>query len=242
VNVGEFAELAGITVRALHHYDRMGLLKPRRTASGYRRYEAGDLERLEQIVALKFLGMPLRQIGTLLGRKALDLPDALRAQRQVLEEKRALIGRAIDAIREAEQSPDAGRLRKIIEVIEMQSNTDWTAKYYSPEAREKIESRKAQWTPELQAQATQQWTDLYRDVTAASEAGEDPAGEVAQALVARWQALVNAFTSGDYEIASGLQKLWSDQANWPAEAAERMKPFVNPVVGDFLEKARRAGD
>lgn len=54
----EFAELAGVTVRTLHHYDRLGLLKPKqRTESGYRLYEAQDLERLEQIVALKYPGL-----------------------------------------------------------------------------------------------------------------------------------------------------------------------------------------
>jgi DNA-binding transcriptional MerR regulator len=53
----EFAELAGVTVRALHHYDRLGLLKPSgRTNSGYRLYTDRDLVRLEQIVVLKFLG------------------------------------------------------------------------------------------------------------------------------------------------------------------------------------------
>ncbi len=53
----QFANLAGVTVRTLHHYDRFGLLKPRRrTDAGYRLYEDRDLERLEQVVALKFLG------------------------------------------------------------------------------------------------------------------------------------------------------------------------------------------
>ena len=61
----EFAELAGVTVRALHHYDRLGLLKPRRTPAGYRAYAARDLEALEQIVALKFIGIPLKDIPIL---------------------------------------------------------------------------------------------------------------------------------------------------------------------------------
>jgi len=127
----QFAELAGITVRTLHHYDRLGLLKPRRTPAGFRVYQARDLERLEQIIALKFLGLPLRRIGTLLDRDALALPDALRMQRSVLEEKRRLLDRAIAAIQEAEVSirgsrlADTGVLRKIIEVIEMQNHTDW---------------------------------------------------------------------------------------------------------------------
>jgi DNA-binding transcriptional MerR regulator len=58
----EFARLAGVTVRALHHYDRIGLLKPQRSSSGHRLYRLGDLERLEQIAALKFLDIPLREI------------------------------------------------------------------------------------------------------------------------------------------------------------------------------------
>jgi DNA-binding transcriptional MerR regulator len=48
--VQEFARLAGVTVRALHHYDQLGLLRPKRTRSGYRRYSLSDLGRLEQIV------------------------------------------------------------------------------------------------------------------------------------------------------------------------------------------------
>ena len=63
----EFAVLAGVTVRALHHYDRLGLLKPvSRTQAGYRLYSEHDLARLEQIVLLKFLGFSLKQIGELL--------------------------------------------------------------------------------------------------------------------------------------------------------------------------------
>jgi len=84
--VQEFAELAGVTVRALHHYDQLGLLKPRRTQAGYRLYSLRDFERLEQIVALKFLGIPLKQIRTLFHREAHALPEALRMQRRVLQE------------------------------------------------------------------------------------------------------------------------------------------------------------
>jgi len=61
--VHEFAQLSGVTVRALHHYDREGLLKPAaRSAAGYRLYTDRDLVRLEQIVVLKFLGLSLREI------------------------------------------------------------------------------------------------------------------------------------------------------------------------------------
>jgi DNA-binding transcriptional MerR regulator len=107
--INEFAALAGVTVKAQHHYDRIGLLTPRRTGAGYRVYREHDLERLEQIVALKFLGLPLRQIHPLLERPALKLPEALRVQRQAIAEKQALLGRAARAIRAAEESMEAGK-------------------------------------------------------------------------------------------------------------------------------------
>ncbi|HWF46845.1 MAG TPA: MerR family transcriptional regulator, partial [Bryobacteraceae bacterium] len=160
----EFAELAGVTVRALHHYDRLGLLRPRRTNAGYRRYSLGDLERLEQIVALKFLGFPLKHIGELLHQDRRGISDILQSQRQALEEKRRRLDRAIAAIREAEaamqlsQYPDTAALKKIIEVIEMQNDTDSLLKYYSDTAQAKLAERRQQWTPELQEQATKAWT------------------------------------------------------------------------------------
>ena len=142
---GEFARLAGVTVRALHHYDRLGLLKPaRRTAAGYRLYAEADFARLQQIVTLKFIGFPLRRIKDVLGRGASDLGTALRTQREILVEKGRHLARAVRAIEEAEALLAAGAgpgreaFAKIIEVIEMQNNTDWMMNYYSEAARGKI--------------------------------------------------------------------------------------------------------
>jgi DNA-binding transcriptional MerR regulator len=71
--VSDFAEKAGITVRTLHHYDRLGLLKPSgRTEAGYRLYGERDFVRLQQIVTLKFIGLPLRQIKDLLDGERLE--------------------------------------------------------------------------------------------------------------------------------------------------------------------------
>src|ERR1700733_14964925 len=105
----EFAKSAGGTIRALHHYDRLGLLKPSsRTAAGYRVYSEGDLARLEQIVALKFIGFPLSQIPELVHRNDTDLCAALRQQRQILAEKRDHLSRAIEAMDGPEKVGAAG--------------------------------------------------------------------------------------------------------------------------------------
>ena len=243
--VQEFGELAGVTVRALHHYDRLGLLKPRRTGAGYRLYSLRDLERLEQIVALKFLGIPLKQIRKLFNREALALPKALSMQRRVLEEKRRLLDSAISAIHEAENAtrsgerPDSSVLKKIIEVIGMQDNMDWSKKYYSEEAQAKIEERKQLWSPELQERVSREWSELFRDVEAAL--GEDPAGAKAQTLAERWKKLIEEFTGGDRQITAGLGKMHQDRSNWPATAQQRMEPFINQKVWEFIQKAFAAG-
>ena len=83
--VHQFAELA-VTVKALRHYDRLGLVKPMRSAAGYRLYRASDLARLQQIVALKSVGLPLKDIRTLLDRDPLPLIVKFRQQREVLED------------------------------------------------------------------------------------------------------------------------------------------------------------
>src|SRR4051812_10920953 len=97
-SVREFAVMAGVTVRALHHYDRLGLLKPRRTSSGYRVYAEADLQVLEQIVALKFVGVPLKDVGRCLRKGAGDLPRILHVQRTMLESKRRRLDQAIEAV------------------------------------------------------------------------------------------------------------------------------------------------
>jgi MerR family transcriptional regulator, thiopeptide resistance regulator len=237
--IREFATLAGVTVRALHHYDRLGLLKPSgRSRSGYRLYRDRDLVRLEQIVVLKFLGLPLKQIARLLKRES-SLADALRRQQVVLAGKRRQLDLAIHAIRRAERSvesggdPDWELFKTIVREIEMQNSTDWSKKYYSEDAKAKIEERKALWNPELQAQVTEQWTALIADVTAAL--AEDPAGPNAQALAARWRTLVEGFTGGDPEVQQGLNKMWADKDNWPAENRDRF--HIDPRVQEFIVKA-----
>ncbi|MGA2134573.1 MAG: MerR family transcriptional regulator [Bryobacteraceae bacterium] len=241
----EFAELAGVTVRALHHYDRLGLLRPKRTSNGYRAYSEPDLLRLEQIVALKFVGLPLNQIKTLLDRGGLELCATLAMQRRVLEARRGSLDQAIEAIRQAEravasgQPPAAAALKKIIEVMEMQNDAEWTMKYYDDAAQAKIAGRRKLWSPELQERVSREWMELIRDVEAAM--GEEPAGEKAQELAARWAALVEQFTGADPDITSGLAKLYADRSNWPDQARQQTQAFkISPEVWAFICKAMAA--
>jgi len=126
-------------------------------------------------------------------------------------------------------------LKKIIEVIEMQDNMDWSKKYYSEEAQAKTEERKKLWSAENQELWSKEWSDLFRDVEAAL--GENPANAKAQALAARWKKLVEGFTGGDQQITAGLSKMYQDRPNWPANMQQRMQPFSNKKVWEFIQKA-----
>ncbi len=118
----------------------------------------------------------------------------------------------------------------------MENNTDWTRKYYSDEALEKIDEGKQRWSPELQERATKEWTDLFRDVEAAIVRGDDPASKPAQALGARWNKLLEGFTGGNPEVGAGLGRLWADRQNWPGHAQQQMPPFSNKTVWDYIHK------
>lgn len=228
----EFATRAGITVRTLHHYDRMALLKPTsRSDAGYRLYSDRDLARLQQIVTLKFLGFSLARIQRILDRRNFDLVHELRAQRCIIAEKRRQLDSAILAIERAERAlnakvePDWELFRKIIEVIEMQNNMEWTNKYYSEEARAELAKRREQ-DPEIARRGERDWAVLIKEVEAALNMGEDPSSPKVQALAERWQKLIESFTAGNQQVAEGLKKLYADQKNWPSTFK---KPYSDEV-------------
>lgn len=86
--VGEVAELAHVTVRTLHHYDEIGLLRPsERTSSGYRHYSEEDLRRLQQVMLFRELGFTLEAIQQLLDGASFDRRKLLEAQRELLIEQ-----------------------------------------------------------------------------------------------------------------------------------------------------------
>lgn len=117
----------------------------------------------------------------------------------------------------------------------MQDNMDWSKKYYSEEAQAEISKWAATIPREVIEQAQRDWVALIREVDAAVAAGENPAGENAQALAARWSELLKGFTGGNPEIHEGLNQMYADRANWPASMP---KPFSDEVQA-FMMNANR---
>jgi DNA-binding transcriptional MerR regulator len=240
--IKQFSALTGVSVRALHHYDRLGLLKARRGTSGYRTYGVEDVAVLEQIVALKFIGISLRDIKRLLRTERRELSSALAAQRVILEEKRRRLDLAIDAVREAQeaggQQLDAGRITRIIEVIKMQDQRNEWKQQYDALLQGKIERLKAI-SPEAREQLRGQFAELCKEIQGVLE--EDPAGPRAQQLAGRWLQLLGAFAPRG-EVDPQLlkyQAAYLSEGGRPAFAPQPEPPCGRTVWG-FIARALAA--
>lgn len=213
LSVGELARRTGLTVRALHHYDEVGLLVPsERTPSGHRRYGAQDVRRLARIVALRGLGLGLAEI-----RAALDggVPDAVAAIRERLEllehelaeaaRLRDRLARILGGVDAQGVPPSADALIDAIEVMTM------LEEHWTPEQLQRLATRREELGPDAIREVEQAWPVLFADVRAAMDEGVDPADPRAQALGARWRELVAAFTGGEPDIEEGLGRLYREQ-------------------------------
>lgn len=209
--VGEVARRCGVSVRALHHYESLGLVVPWRTPAGHRVYAAEHLERLHRVLALRQLGLPLAEIGPALERpEGAPLPvierqiarlDASIRQQQSL--RRRLEGLAA-SLRSGQRIGGEQLLITMEEMTVIES-------YYTPEQLEELKQRREAMGPDGMQAAQQKWTDLYADVRAAIDGGVDPASPEARALADRWQALIDAFTGGDAGIAASLKSVWQNE-------------------------------
>ncbi len=242
-HVKAFADDAGVTVRTLHLYDRLGLLKPAAlTSSGYRLYGEAELERIEQILALRFVGFNLEQIKELLSGPVPPLLVALRMQRAVIARQKRRLESALAAIDEVErtleqdESADRGKaLQTVIEVFKVQDDWDWTKNYYSEEARAKIEENLRETSREAIEQGQRAWATLIAEIEEAARNRLDPHGDAARLIAERYRELLAQFTQGNAEIAAGLNKLWSDGTHWPSEFKRPWSEAADAFIKSMME-------
>ena len=96
MKINEAAKMTGVTIRTLHYYDQIGLLRPETvTDAGYRLYGEKDMERLSQILFFRELDFPLSQIKEMLDSPSFDRNEALRAQHELLKKKKERLERLI---------------------------------------------------------------------------------------------------------------------------------------------------
>jgi MerR family transcriptional regulator, thiopeptide resistance regulator len=203
--IHEFARLTGLTVRALQHYDHLGLLKPVRSRAGHRTYSDQDLQALVQILALKSVGVPLRQIAALRRSGGPGLARALHMQRAVLERRRPLLEKAITAIQNVEialekgEEADPATLRSLIEAVGPQEEgppvlddgPDPAVAPLTPRTPDRMELRR-------------RWQQLLDDV--AMVVDTDPAGPEAQEIAGRWVDLLQELAGSGAALDAQLVK------------------------------------
>jgi DNA-binding transcriptional MerR regulator len=227
------AKATGLTVRALHHYDEIGLLAAsERTGAGYRLYSDADVGRLYRIRALRGMGFTLEEIGGELLREGEDPRPAVRRHLERLEDQlrlaeqlRSSLTRILDLLDRSREQP--GEL--FIDAIEVMTRME---RYYTPEQLRQLSERADSLGESGLKRAQDDWARLIAEVEAERQAGTDPADPRLTPLVERWNALIEQFTGGDPGIRASLQRLYD------AEGPERASRGA--VSGETMEYARRA--
>lgn len=247
--IGDMAEIASVSIRTLRYYDQIGLLNAAdHTDAGYRLYSSSDLTRLQQILALKFLGFSLTQIRDCLRRDCADLRSALARQKAMMRERREQVDAVIRAIEHVEnrltrKGSALDDIIVVIKAIQMQQNDEWVSKYFSEEqragmdelsracysdaARAKLGAR--EWTETDQERVSAEWAWVAAEAKRLTEAGADTEGEEWQAVAKKKEELLFAFTQGDPEIAEGLNRFWSSHNSLPVEQ-QPLTHLVPPEV------------
>lgn len=193
LKVGELARSSGLTVRTLHHYDEIGLLKPSgRSDSGYRLYSQQDVARLHGIQALRHLGLALGDIAALLDGEAAAPEMVLQQQMNALDreiaqatELRARLG----LIREGLAKGAEPAMGDWLQALSLMTTY---GKYFSSEELKTIFTG---WK-----KIEHDWPQLLDEVRALMEAGTPPEAPQAQAMARRWMALVHHWMDGDFDL------------------------------------------
>ncbi|MFP5390473.1 MAG: MerR family transcriptional regulator [Gammaproteobacteria bacterium] len=196
LKIGELASRTGITVRTLHHYDDIGLLRPSaRSDAGYRLYDDNDLQRLQQVQVLRRFGMPLADIGTFLASPDARLLDIVERQLEVLDRQideaaqlRSQLLRLRTQITQGD-APDLAVWRTTLEHMTMFD------KYFTQDELRQLPF--AQQDPA----STRQWQSLVARAQQMIDAGVAPASDEARQLAREWMIALERDSGGNPEFA-----------------------------------------
>lgn len=240
LKVGELAKRTGLTIRTLHHYDEIGLLKPSlHTESGHRLYTAGDVARLQQVISLRQLGFSLEEIGACVDRSDFSPLELIRVHvarlRDQIELQKGLCQR-LEALAAHFSKAEEVSAEEFLQTIEAMNMIET---YYTPEQLELLRKRREEAGPAGAALAKQgqaDWAALFDEYRAHMDNGTDPADPKVQALEQRRVALVNAFTGGDQGIEQSLKRMWTEQGDKLAAQFG-----YDPKLMEYLGKVAAAG-
>lgn len=236
LRVGELARQTGVSVRTLHHYDTIGLLCPStRGENGYRRYDAADVARLQQIKSLRSLGFSLEDVRTCLERRVFSPENIIDMHLERLRERIALeqqLCSRLEAVRQLTRTRQGISVEEFLKIIEGISMTE---KYYTPEQTETLKKRAEELGEARIREVEAEWPRLMDEVRAAIERGDDPASASSQELVRRWNGLIEEFTGGDPGIRQSLSTMYQNESNVAGMDVAAMQPLF-----DFIQRGLEA--
>ncbi len=212
--VKRLSDLAGVTVRTLHHYDEIGLLKPSSVgANGYRYYEEEALYRLQQILFYREMAIPLSEIKELMASRDFDVIAAL-------ESHKAALGNEIQRLSRLTQTIDKT-------ILHLKGKKKMSPKNlfdgFTAEEEQRYEEEAAQmYDPEIVHASNKRWKNyseaekkrmldegkrVYQDMIAVMD--KQPSAPGVQAIVARWHKHMQYFWSPNDEQLLGLADLYN---------------------------------
>ncbi|MER6003818.1 MerR family transcriptional regulator [Nonomuraea angiospora] len=241
LTVGRAAALVGVSVKTLHHWDTIGLVRPSgRTWAGYRVYSDDDVARIHRVLVYRELGFPLAEIGRVLDDPDVDARDHLRRQRSELVERITRLQKMVSAVdRMLEASKKGIRLtpEQQVEIF----GDDW-----QPAWVEEAEDRWgdtvqwAQYAERAAAMTPEDWKGiaatteaLNADLAAAMRAGVVPGSGDADALAERHRALISTYFDCTHSMQACIGRMYAADPGFAAHF-EAVAPGLAAWLRDVI--------
>jgi DNA-binding transcriptional MerR regulator len=244
--IGEVAKATGLTVRALQHYDNIGILPTTgRTDSGRRYYTESDILKLEQIVFYKSLGFKLQDIK----EKMMDAPTPqaleklLEGHLDILLHKITSLNMAVSIINVVLDETKSGKslpwetMTQLIRTIEGSSLKDWTNYKFDSQLLD---------SPMMKDASVSGAVDIYLSIKSLlieaamlHNLGRGPEEPIAQALAKRWWELILHMTGGEETFVSAFTEVNNNREEWPEEDRalyQVAEPFMEEALGIYIAK------
>jgi DNA-binding transcriptional MerR regulator len=240
LKVGELAALANLTVRTLHHYDSIGLLRPSaRSDAGYRLYDRDDVARLHRIQALRAFGMSLSDIGLTLDSPAGSPLAIIDRQLEALEDRMAEARRLRNQLLRVREQLVRGTAPDLSTWLTTLENTmDMTNVYERYFTREELDR-----LPMVRSDAARaQWQGMVEQARGLVESQVPPNADAAKAFALRWLQTFDRDTGGDPMLASKLNMMAArekDAVGMPAAVFDYVKAAVGELKFDAWAKYMR---
>lgn len=237
--VKQLAEIAGVSVRTLHHYDEIGLLRPSQVGTnGYRYYDDAALYRLQQILFYREVGLELAQIRDVLDRPDFELRAALRGHRQALEAKMNRLQALIQTVDETLDHLEGGKpmsKKKLFQVFSTEQSQEYEREArlrYDPAIVKESNKNWAALSAAQRQQVADEGNAVYEGLAAAIDAGLGAESAEVQALMVRWHNHLRHFYEPPLELLRGLADLYRDD-----ERFTRNINRVHPQLVEFMHSA-----